>query len=419
MNRNNLGSKPTQRLSPNSDRVLSKRMGADVKYITWTSLLFMPLSTYAIPIQGMTIGDVAIGLAVLFMIFNILIKNNMKISFNGHLLLFILFIIMMLLIQEIFSPKVIRINFLSISRYLLYIVYILLSATNYYNNQYGFRVYRVLVFAFTIYLLMQHVALILFNSILPSTFFGLPSYAAEMTPDSFLKSGFMYRPRSVFLEPAHYAAYQLPALYLILNSEIHYTKHRYLLGAFISLGLVFSGSSTGILMLLFCWFRPAIMLVKKMNLKALITIILLLIGSTLIFNMDYVQRAIGRFWTSDGFFGPSFEGRFGNYLLLKNSGASEFNKMFGLGFGYKIGEYLPSYGTMVLYMGNFGLLVFFIIMAHAYYRSSSDGKGLLLLSLILFTGTNTLFGIAVVHLFTLIYSEIETGTKIKPLSAPY
>jgi hypothetical protein len=383
------------------------------KFVTWVILIFIPLSTYATPLQGVTVGDIILVFCIFFVLIDILKKHIALTNIVCKpLFIFSFFIFIHTCIYWLFDSDLFDVAFLSVSRYILYLFAVMLFVKYYFNKIYGIKIYTYLALVFTCYIIVQFVAFDYFKIILPTTFFGLPSYAPVLEIESYLSYfHLLYRPRCVFVEPAHFVVYQSLFLYVVLNSEIYIFRKRYILAAFITLGIIISGSTTGIAIILFCWFKTIRGLINITSLKSLLLTMFLTLFIIWTFHFEYIQKIIERFWKNDSFTGHSVVGRFGNYPVLFDDNIPFLQKIFGQGFGFDINFYLPSYGTLFLYLGYIGLIVFVIMMLHAYLHASKDGKGFILLLLMICIGTNALFGITSVLFFTLIYSEVEPQAK--------
>ena len=389
----------------NKNHIVSK----SEKFITWILVLFMPLSTYATPISGVTIGDFMLLLVLIIIIFSI-IKNKKDIIevISIPVLIYLIYIFIVTLIFWVNEPYKLQDTILSLSRYLLFLITVLFASKKYFNIKYGYKVYVTMALLFSGYIIIQFISFYQFEIILPETFFGLPSYALKVsTEEYFRKKYLLYRPRSVFLEPSHFAVFNIIALYIVLNSHIVKFSNKYKKGIFLTIGIVISGSSTGIILLPICWFKQLIKLLKRMDMKTLVAFISLLLVMIRMIYTGYFQQTIARVWTSEGFRGNAVQGRFGKFKILFEENIPIMKKIFGQGFGINVGYYLPSFGTLYLYLGIMGLIVFFLVIAYQYFNSIQEIKEIILLILIIFFGTNGLFGISIVLFFPIIFSDFQ------------
>ncbi len=205
---------------------------------------------------------------------------------------------------------------------------------------------------------------------------------------------FRRRPYSVFSEPAHLAIYLLPLVYL------SYRKKRYPLFVFFSLGVLLSGSTTGLIALF------AIILVSvDFHRKNMIWIVLSIFAVIFIMNnlsSEYLGTSIDKLKESES----------NNIRLL---GAIEyikffepFNYIFGVGFnqvdnflrmhgfflvsnGVKItGNYAPALLYMFICHGIVGFL-FFIWYLNRIYKLSMSNKGFFVVLMCVLCSDQVLF----------------------------
>lgn len=389
------------------------------KFVVWITLLFMPLSTYATPINGITYGDALLMLATIILLYNIgytQIKLNKVISWE--LIFYIMFILINSCIFWIVKTNELKVGLLSVLRYILYILWVSISAKNYFDLNYAYKIYKFLAIIFAIYCIMQFLAFGLFNKVLPINVLGLPKVDyienkySEETMDAYTSGTVMFRPYSVFIEPAYFAVYEIPILYLVLNELVKKEKKgiKYLFGIIITVALVMTGSTTGIILLLFCWFKP-IMQEMKNNYKSIILIMLafIIIGYYLI-NSPFMDKVFGRMINEDGTLGQSVMGRIGNFHILFDGTYTFIQLLFGQGMWVET-DYLPSYGRIVIAFGWIGMFYILAMLAYTYNKANKIGRSMIILLLIMFIGTNTLFNISSVLMFTLIYSNMKGENK--------
>ncbi|MBP7434941.1 MAG: hypothetical protein KA799_02165 [Bacteroidales bacterium] len=387
------------------------------KFITWIILLFMPLSTYTIYTDKITYGDVLIFIGFLMIIINV-IKNNLNLSkiISSPLLLYGIFIIIHSLIFWMLKPYELSKGLFGVLRYLLYLFMPIIGARYFFNYQYAYKIYKKLAIVFALYCIAQFVSFKCFSVVLPSNLFGLPTvdYVSQITSEynvsMYLSGNVMYRPRSLFLEPSYFAKYQIPILYLILNNTNEKFSHKYGVGLLITLSIFLAGTTTGIILLVFCWWKPIITELKKLSLKFAAFLMIMIPGSIYAFNSDYMQSVLRRIISSDGSLGSSVVGRINNYPAVFQSSLTWHQFLFGNGMWTDVG-YLPSWGSIIVSFGLIGLMVFLGMLLRTYCKIQKRGRAMILLLLIMCIGTNTLFNISSVLMFFLIYSGYENIEK--------
>lgn len=383
------------------------------KYVTWIILLFMPLSTYITPIEGITVGDVFLSTSFVIMLLNIFLRNlNLNKVISAPLLLFTIFIVMHSLVFWTIKPDEFSREIFGVLRYLLYLATVVIGAKYFFNYEYAYIMYKRLAVIFSLYCIIQFFAFKYFSISLPPNLFGLPSkeyitaITSEYNINMYLSGVVNYRPRSVFLEPSYFAAYQIPILYFVLNNKNEKFLVKHGIGLLITLSMLLSGTSTGILLLLFCWWKPIIKEVKKLSLKFVFLIIIFIPGFIYILNLEYIHRILGRIISVDRTLGSSVVNRFQNYHIFFDGTLSWHDLIFGQGMWTSIG-YLPSYGAIVLSFGIMGFLIFLILMLWTYFKTGKRGRAIVTLMFIMFIGTNTLFNISSVLIFFMIFSDYK------------
>ena len=389
------------------------------KMVVWITLLFMPLSTYATFINGITFGDIALMLGSIIIILYIAktqIKLNRIITLS--LFFYIIFILLHSLIFWIIKPTELETGILGVLRYILYIFWVIISAKEFFNFEYAYKIYKILAIIFGGYCILQFIAFYAFKIFLPINVLGLRTvdYIADIySPHKaqYLLNGIiMYRPFSVFIEPAYFSAFQAPILYVILNGNIKSEKKKYLNAIFITVSLLMSISTTGMVLLIVCWFKPIIRAIKEnYNNIVIIVIIFVIIIIICSFNTNIIRKMLSRVINDDGSAGSSITGRFGTMHILFD-GTFRFEQiMFGQGM-WTDTAYLPSYGKIIISFGVIGLVYIMFMFLYTYFKANKIGKSMIILILIMCIGTDTLFNITSVLMLTLIYSNIKKSKGI-------
>lgn len=390
-------------------------LGFIYKFTSWVILLFMPLSTYVTPIEGITIGDTMLMLLLCVVLFDILVaKSGKNIMVPTPLFIFLLLIILHSCLNIMLMDNINDVKLLGLFRYLFYLCVVLIISHKYIKMEYFIKVYIILAAIFATYAIAQFISFKLFGyPILPPNLFGLPTvdYIDSINNvDNFnLYSNdiVVYRPRSVFLEPSYFAAFLSPILFYLLNYKTNIK-----LVVLLSLGILVSGSTTGFVFLIMFWikFIPTLLI----NLKSGGGRLLFVIGSIFLvgyFFNNYFYIILDRIVSLDGSIGSSVVHRFENYIILSES-FDDF-MIFFLGHGMSSLEiYLPSYGVLFYKYGFLGVIIFLLTMGYSYYNCGVSGKMTVIIIVVLCLGTNSLFNISCVLLLTLIYSDSRRKDNI-------
>ncbi len=173
----------------------------------------------------------------------------------------------------------------------------------------------------------------------------------------------MFRPTSLFLEPAHFARYAIIGLIIILwKSEPDFKD--ILLAVLVSFGVLLSTSSQGYLLLALVWVLFA--LTRATRIKSDIVKLFIIIGVLcapvliyIIFTLPYVQETILRSLSgSIGDSNTALGARLSGFLYFGE--LNIFNKIFGTGFGN-----IPESGWLssaAYWLYGSGIIVFFIFL---------------------------------------------------------
>ena len=285
------------------------------KIVTWIVLLFVPLSTYSVILESVTLGDILLFFSLLFIIMDS-IRTHKKVLFIAPLFIYILMVVFFSLIHWVTGIESVSTSVLGILRYLMYLFFCLIASKNYINFEYTYTCYKYISLFFAIYVFLQFFAYYVFHFILPInvlSFLGLKTYSSVYWYDSISRyagGSILYRPCSVFVEPAHYAVYQAPILYLLINNDIDSNKSNFKYTIVILLSIFLSGSTTGIIIIAFCLARRILNLFKRNFIKTIVFSIFIVLFGVLFFNSTYGNRIFERTF-SDADTG-AINGRFSN-----------------------------------------------------------------------------------------------------------
>lgn len=375
------------------------------KIISYVVLLFPPLSTYLIIGSSFTLGDLTLCIFFFIMIFD-MIKRRKKISIVYPLIIYAFAIIMLTTLQWILGLSDIRIDLMSVFRYVTYILFVAFASKNYFNvEQYSSIYMRISVF-FAIYTIAQWTSFYIFHRILPInvlSMLGIRANESAYISDNLSRySGMMilYRPSGFFVEPAHYVVYQAPILYLLVNNKIKVEKYRLVYCTIVSLSILLSGSTTGLIILAFCYSFRLINYAKKDIVKTVFLTVCASAVCITFLKTTYGNMILTRSISNDS--NNAINGRFQNINTIFDG---NYNLIIGNGFKNGQSEYLPSFQYLIKSYGIAGLLVFIYVIISSYIKSNKLGRNILILFLLTMIGTLSLFGINVILYFSLIYSN--------------
>ncbi len=378
------------------------------KMITWCTLLFMPLSVYEVFISGFTLGDLFLMFTIILLMCNKIISKEKTDKFTSiTFVLYIIYIIYNTALNFVITPSDVTIGLLSVSRYLFYLTFIILVTKRNLNQQYFYKWYKRLAIIFAIYSILQYVLFQMFTIVLPINILPLnpvdyiENLWSESTIHYFTSGLVLYRSYSVFIEPAYFAIFSIPILYLIIESKEDLRK-KILMVFIILIGLILTASTTAYILIPIC-FIPTILRAFRKNISVLIFLLIGLIAVVFILmQIPTFENIVNRIVTTDGEVGTSITGRFENYSMIYNEDLSIKDYIFGKGIYYET-DYLPSLGRLLVSLGITGTIIFASVLIINYIKLNKYSRTIILIFAISMIGTNILFNISSVLMFVLIF----------------
>lgn len=370
--------------------------------ISYGILLSIPLSVYPITSSGITIGDVLLFIVLTISLLEIK-KNDNKIKFFIPIYIYILMILILSLIHFELGMKDYTTSIFGVIRYIFYLVVCLVIPNNGFNANKAYKLYKIISILIAIYVIMQFLSYNIFKIILPINVLGLRTFERVYISDSvnnYLTIGKFYRPSGIFIEPAHYAAYQAPILYMIFNNTFDNNRFNKVISCLIILSLFLTGSTLGIVIVLYLFIKPIIKVLKTNFFKSLFFIACVTIMLTLFLNTNYGKSIFNRTFSDES--NGAINGRFGNINTIFNN---EKNIIIGNGLSSNIG-YLPSYPYLILCYGIVGVGIFVVVVITSYFKCTKTGKEILILFLFISIGTLSLFGNYIILYFAFAFSKI-------------
>lgn len=230
---------------------------------------------------------------------------------------------------------------------------------------------------------------------------------------SFVERSQEYRPAAFFSEPAHYSMLMgLVHLSLLLKLDPLYIKNgiRILISCFISISLLLSSSSSGMIYVLFVW---GLWILKEkslsLSLKLFLLVIFSLIFTSIFAFTDELSTAYEHFMSTD--FSSVTSGSFRiarGFDLFSNLSVTE--KLFGIGCGsidnYIISSnfisiydnldtlnsnYVSVLSSFLLEGGALGTLMFIVSIAFLSYRNKFHNVSLLIMFFLLILSNEIIY----------------------------
>lgn len=225
----------------------------------------------------------------------------------------------------------------------------------------------------------------------------------------------LYRPMSIFLEPSHYCQYILFVLAIILFRTKLSIKDM-LLGAFLSIGIFVSTSSTGVIVCLVLWLAYLLSVVRAFFLERQINpriiVVLLLIGTAAAFILvqfgDRFLFSIERIYNPNSSSSTSaWDARLGTFSVFSEH-ETWMELLFGRGYGVINEE--EWYASIPYYFsgtGILGMIAIIVLFASLYCFSNKIQRKLLFVFLILCFTTEVLTNYWLIFILPLVMSATE------------
>lgn len=376
------------------------------KLFTLLVVIYPILSVYATPISKLSVADLLMSILFPFFLFNFFkVKNKITSTFIlvGS---FIYYILITLFLQIAIDTDV---GILSTLRYALYLFCLILSF-RYFDSKLGIKLLQVITLSMSVYVIFQFTTYIVFSITLP---WSIPGF--EVIDENFVllkQSEYYltyYRPTGVFLEPTHFAQYCVVYLIYMLFHNIR-NKINLLKALVVTSAIVASGSSLGLIFIVFIW---TIWFIRRQMhrfspLILVCTALLLIIIVESLSNIDYFQNYITRLITDNGINGAAVGYRFNSVSVFFDKEIPIINWLIGFGRSSE-----DVYYTGIFYFlnanGIIGLLLFILICINAALRGNDFGKWLAITVLMLSIGSEFVCNFGILYYFAFIYSDLKTN----------
>ena len=274
-------------------------------------------------------------------------------------------------------------------RYCIYLIVITFFVKEYFDYKFGIKVFKFLVIFATIYFFLQLILLRNFNFYLRGYVEFLPVLRENLVTFSETATYTPYtRVRSIFGEISQFSICLCGYLCISMFKKNDFEERKTQI--FLTLGLLLSVSSIGVLSIISLWIIwiiiKSIQMKDKINIKILgliISIIILLI--IFIGVSESFNKFIGRLGTSS-------YNRFGAYEdyynYIKNKPL--VNLLFGTGMdlsSFKV--WYPSFAKILRFFGITGIILFIYSILRTYMTIKEESPKIILLGYLIFLGFGT------------------------------
>ena len=301
-------------------------------------------------------------------------------------------------------------------RYVFFLTALAILTPNFFRRETAESVMTAVAVFATAYLFLQRGILAVTGWYLPGYLPGLPLTRPEMAQHA--RALFQYdpRPRSIFEEPSHYAFYVLLVMGMILGQETGRKRRGWLL-LFLSLGIILSASSTGIIAMgalyaVWLFFSSGTISTgkKKKRFWAAALVAAPVFGAVL-WQIPAFQVFLQRMAK-----GASSAQHLGAYAALVKLRQNVFSTLLGNGMiDTTTYGFLPAYCRLYYYYGILGLLGGMVLLMYMAQKSRREYRYMGLLFLILCVSGTELFGIQIFLIFPFLMEHPKTE-KVRSLA---
>lgn len=272
-------------------------------------------------------------------------------------------------------------------RYILYYFVLIYGIKRYYSVEIGYKVYEIASIISTIFLIIQYLAYIFMNRIILGQFGSLALTDLKQHKqfyDTYAAYN-LFRPESFFSEPSHYATFICG--FLLICSMRQVNKKNILTMSFCSLGILLSGSTTGLCGAVFIWTLFSLRLMWQRNSIVYLLPIIVIAVVVLLFVSQTVsfQIMMQRTFNSRDAIKSRFDWVDSLHILR-----SPLTWMFGYGSSSDVIEltgWIPGWAIILVQYGIIGIALFVLSYMLLFMYSNKNGKIILVYFMMMGLGT--------------------------------
>lgn len=354
-----------------------------------TILILQPLlKLYGIGVIGGTFADYTLIIMVIIMLIK-QGKNVFKLTGKKNSIEFIpimLCVILNIFFTWNFSFEIGN-QIIYWIRYILYYFVLIYGIKKYYSVETGYKIYEIASIISTIFLIIQYLAYIFMNRIILGQFGPLALTDLKQHKqfyDTYATYN-LFRPESFFSEPSHYATFICG--FLLICSMRQINKKNILIMAFCSLGILLSGSTTGLCGAVFVWTLFSLRLMKQKNSIVYLLPIIVIAVVVFLFVSQTVsfQIMMQRTFNSRDAIKSRFDWVDSLHILR-----SPLTWMFGYGSSSDVIEltgWIPGWAIILVQYGIIGIALFMLSHMLLFLHSNKNGKIILVYFMMMGIGT--------------------------------
>jgi hypothetical protein len=221
-------------------------------------IMTMPIiNNYASPIPAVGLSEFVLLLFMPFMLLSILLHHK-KVALHGYWVFFFYGAVVSLIILIFNSEFSLSEVGKRLLRDAFYVFLIFLFAQKFFDVKFALELYKKLTIFTCTYLILQCISFYIFHYTLPWVIPGLEFNFSNRDMESYFQHyvamyQYIFRPTSVFVEPAQFAHFVAPYLILTLFSLNRLEKQDYILAIFVSISMLLSTSANAYVFMLVIW----------------------------------------------------------------------------------------------------------------------------------------------------------------------
>lgn len=372
-----------------------------VKMYSTVVALLPVLATYASGIPGFSVADVVLAMCCVMTVLGTRYKKNEFAVRPTRIIVALYLIILFDMLTAVIQPKPQYGNIaIRTIRYFFYLTVISLCSQRLLDLNLCKKIVRKFAVFSGVFILLQFILYRFFGKIVMGylPFLNLYVEGYAQTDYATLYKA-IYRPTSLFLEPAHFSRYAILGIILFLFDRDRLSWKDTLCAVFISLGILISTSAQGYVLLALVWLVCLMTRTKTAESNslrnflyvagALLPLILLLILE-MPFVKDTVARAMNIDTNQFSNENTAIGARLGGFSAYFN--LSPLYKLIGMGFGVvPKGVWLSSAAYWLYGSGCIVFVLYLLYGAECLFRIRGASRMILLIFLILFFSDDSFY----------------------------
>lgn len=359
---------------------------------TFLIVAYPILGLYKSIIIDITFADFLLLLLFPFLLFSLYFYKR-KTLFHDiisvNLLILFIYVLLHVLVQMFFYFN--NNLILSTLRYMFYLFNISFLIKTFFDIKFATKILKVTTVISSIFLIIQYILYKFLNIYIYGSLIQFQINGSQIREYIGLyNKGNYIRMSSFFSEPSHFAIYSVLFLLINLNQKKLYFKD-YIISFIVSLAILLSESSTGIILLFFIWIMFFLNKIFRSKSNKLLIFGLSSIPFIAFINSNSFNIFLNRTFSDNGL-GNAAMRRFESFSLYYNIfGRNTWEILFGKGM-INLNKYLPGIVRITYFYGIIGSLIFLLVFTNLYIKKNKLKRKIIFVFLILNIGTEIIFG---------------------------